>query len=684
MVSTGRSMLLSGLPADPAPWFARRSVLSHGSPLDTKERVRDAIDIVDLVTRYCGELRRSGRNFAAKCPWHDDTRPSLQVNPERQSWKCWVCDIGGDIFSFVMRIEGVDFKEALAMLADQAGIPLQTYTSRHSSGRGGDAHAAFDSGDDPSRRPQDQKKVLFRAMAWIEGLYHDCLLNSPEAEPARRYLEDRGITAESVRKFRLGFSPMEHGWLLHRVGRNPSRLQVLEAIDVLARSQHGDDYYDRFRGRVLFPIHDMQERPVGLGGRVLPELGGNMKAKYLNSRETALFSKSRLLYGLDLARDTIRQRKTALVMEGYTDVIVAHQYGFTNAVAVLGVALNEQHVRMFQALGSRVVLVLDGDEAGRRRAGELLGLFLSKNVDARTLILPAGADPCDFLQQHGAEAFQRLIDENTLDVFEHLYQLHTEGVDIDNDVAAAARALENMLAEIAKAPSSLETSSEWRLRENMLLQRIATRFRMDESELRNRLITLRRAERRRPVREPMRDAAPKMSLEDAQAEAGMAADEEMSPPEMDAPLDACEREMARMLLRAPETLEGLRSAIGLATLKNSFARWLFNTCIQMADRGEVVAFQRIMSATDSEHFKTLVAGLDQEMEMQAEDATIEPNEWLNQVIAGFQHRDMAQRRAVDPNLLRDAELDEKDKVSLLQELVNKQRARHGISDPTEG
>ena len=165
--------------------------MASRSSLDDKERIRQAIDIVELVGSYL-QLRREGRGYKALCPWHDDRRPSLQVNPERQSFKCWVCDIGGDIFSFVMKIEGVDFPEALAMLADRAGIKLEKASRREG---------------EPSAPAGTDKRTLYKAAAWVERQYHDCLLHSPEAEPARKYFQERGINEESIERFQLGFAP---------------------------------------------------------------------------------------------------------------------------------------------------------------------------------------------------------------------------------------------------------------------------------------------------------------------------------------------------------------------------------------------------------------------------------------------------------------------------------------------
>ena len=269
-----------------------------------KEQVRQAIDIVDLLSKYNLVLRRQGRGYVTHCPWHDDQRPSLQVNPERQSWKCWPCDIGGDIFSFVMKIEGVDFPEALAMLADRAGIQLQRHTHHESS------HGVSDG---PPPEGEIDKRTLYKAAAWVERQYHECLLHAPEAEPARKYFQERGISAESIERFQLGFAPLERDWILKQAGGSGApgtqgrRAKVLEAIGALRRSSASGALYDLFRGRGLFAIHDAQGRPVGMGGRLLPGVETFLPGKYVNSPETPLFRKSQLLYGLDLAKEAIHK-----------------------------------------------------------------------------------------------------------------------------------------------------------------------------------------------------------------------------------------------------------------------------------------------------------------------------------------------------------------------------------------
>ena len=368
--------------------------MSAGSSYDAKERIKAATDIVELVGSYL-QLRREGRGFKALCPWHDDSRPSLQVNPERQSWKCWVCDLGGDVFSFVMQKEQVTFPEALAMLADRAGIALDP------------AADGLRGGASP-----DEKRQWFAALAWAEKQFHECLLHAPEAEVARRYLQQRHSPPTASGNF---------AWALRRtngIGWPTGAAQttfsaaLLERVGLFKRRSSGPGHYDFFKGRLLFPIYDMQGRPVAAGGRVLPTLDPGNVGKYINSPETPLFSKSKLLYGLHAARESIRKTGVALVTEGYTDCIVAHQFGFTNCVAVLGTALGMQQIRTLSQCGPtdrdlRIVLRARRRRRGAKRANEVLELFLAANADVRVLTLPDDADPCEFLLEQGPRGARR-------------------------------------------------------------------------------------------------------------------------------------------------------------------------------------------------------------------------------------------------------------------------------------
>ena len=440
------------------------------SPLrdDVKERVREAIDIVDVIGSYIA-LRRQGKAMTGLCPWHDDGRPSLQVNPERQTYRCWVCDVGGDVFSFVMRMEKVEFREALEQLADRAGIELPR-------GRGG--------------LPADDKATLRSVQAWAAERFRDCLRSAPEASAARDYLRSRGLSPATIDRFHIGFAPQAWDWLLRQsVAAGIGRDDLVKAGLVIERDDRSG-HYDRFRGRVMFPIRDPQGRCVAFGGRVLPGDRPD-SAKYINSPETPLVSKSSMLYGLDTAREAMATSRRAIVVEGYTDCLAARQAGIDDVVAVLGTALGERHAKLLRRYADRIVLVLDGDDAGRRRANEVLEVLLAEPIDVRIARLPSGVDPCDLILEQGRDAFEALVAE-ACDPLDYRMDEVLAGLAADAGDDAALASVESVLKALAAAAgrSSL-VGSQARLREDQVLGRLARRFGLSRDVLRTRMLELR-------------------------------------------------------------------------------------------------------------------------------------------------------------------------------------------------
>ena len=300
-----------------------------------KSAIKDAVDIVALVGEYL-TLRRAGTKYKALCPFHSDHNPSLEVNPERQSYKCWSCGAGGDVFDFVMKSEHVDFPEALRMLADRAGIALERST----------ATAVLPAG--PS------KTDLLEVNAWAEEVFAKALLESNQVID---YLESRQLSRESTARFRLGYAPVERGWFLAQAKRKRYTMELLEEAGLISQALDKPGLWrERFRGRLIFPIHDERGRTLGFGGRILPEVEQRMAAsglrvaKYLNSPETTLFHKRTILYAADLARNAAREAGWLAVVEGYTDVIAAHQVGLKNVVGTLGTAFGEDHLKSLRRL----------------------------------------------------------------------------------------------------------------------------------------------------------------------------------------------------------------------------------------------------------------------------------------------------------------------------------------------
>ncbi len=614
------------------------------SLIDAKEQIRRAVDIVDLVGDYI-QLRREGRGYKGLCPWHDDARPSLQVNPDRQSFKCWVCNIGGDIFSFVMKAEGVEFPEALSLLAERAGVELP---ERRGGAVGG----------------TDERRLWYQALAWVEAEYQACLLESPEAAPARTYLEQRGLDRELWQRFHLGYAPAAWNWLVPRAKGTEFSAALLEKLGLLGRSSQTNQTYDRFRGRVLFSIRDPQGRPVATGGRLLPGQEEASPAKYINSPETPLFSKSRLLYGLDLARDAMARTRTALVMEGYTDVMTAHQFGFTHAVAVLGTALGEHHIRLLKRFADRIVLVLDGDEAGQRRTNEVLELFLAQEVDLRILTLPDGQDPCEYLLAQGAEAFAEQV-SGAVDALEHRMRVAVATLGPTPTTHDVHTALESILATLAKLPRrSGETSSAAHLKEDQILNRLARRFEIAEQALRGRLSTLRRGDERtrRQSNEPT--------------------------PQAEGPgtLDPAESLLLEILLAYPEALDAMRAANCWARVQHTACRTVLERCGELADTGIVPSFGRLLLEFDDPGIKHLLVDCDERARAKAAAGNVEWSAVWESLLG-----QMARREAEAAGRAQMAALHagrgtttEDDEQALLQTLIDTERTRRGISLPTEG
>jgi len=628
--------------------------VSSGPADDTKEQVRQAIDIVDLVGSYL-TLRRQGRNFVALCPWHDDTKPSLQVNQERQSWKCWVCDVGGDIFSFLMRRENIDFREALQMLADRAGIELSARP-----------RAAAKPGS-----PQD-KRTLYQAAEWAEQQFHEYLLRSPEAESARRYIEERGITPASVKRFRIGYSPNSWQWLLDRARSTQFSEQVLRASGLAGRSESSGRFFDFFRGRVLFPIRDTQRRVIAFGGRVLPEVAkqeeaqrGRPPGKYVNSPDSRLFSKSEQLYGLDVAIDSISKspEKNLVVVEGYTDVVMAHQCGMQNVVAVLGTALNQQHIGLLRRFADTVTLVLDGDEAGQRRTNEILELFVATNIDLRIMTLPEGLDPFDFLCDNGADPFRELV-ANAIDALEHKIYSEIRGIDLARDTHRASRALENILNTVAKTPRlQAGTTSSTRLREQQILTRLGRDFRISESEVRTRLNEIRRTK-----------------TKTSRSSTGLQFEQQPS----EITISSLESEFIEILLLHSELIETTVLEIPSKWLHSREARTIYETLCGLHLAGEPIEFPRVMSEIEDPRLKNLLVDLDEQAHKKASQTQVDAAGILRGLIDTFLENRLEGQRREQLAALDDNNLEQEEEIDLLRQLFEQQRSRQGISAPTDG
>ncbi|MDQ7786177.1 MAG: DNA primase [Thermodesulfovibrionales bacterium] len=371
---------------------------SEGLP----EEIKSRMDIVEFISDYV-HLKKSGQNLKGLCPFHTEKTPSFMVSPEKQIFHCFGCGTGGDIITFLMKQENLSFREAVAYLAKKAGIRMP----------------AFQSGEDAS---SEKRTALLRANEEASKYYMNNLKNSSVASA---YLKKRGLSGESLGKFSIGFASEDKYSLLKHLKKLGFPESTMMDAGLIAAE--GKGYRDWFRGRIMFPICNTRNDIIAFGGRVMD----NSQPKYLNTQETVIFKKSDTLFGIHLAKDEIRKKGHALIVEGYLDVIVCHQYGFLNVVAPLGTALTPRHLRKLKLLAKQAILVFDGDDAGIAAARRSLAFICENDLHAKVLLLPKGDDPDSFLKKNGSEAFRNAL-RHTMSAMEFILKTakggHTETV----------------------------------------------------------------------------------------------------------------------------------------------------------------------------------------------------------------------------------------------------------------
>ena len=623
-----------------------------GPDFDAKDRVKQATNIVDLVGARIN-LRRQGSKFVGLCPWHQDKRPSFSVDPVRQRYSCWVCDLHGDVFSFTMKMESVDFRGALEILAQAAGIELQRNGPKFEPG-------------DPNHKP-----TLFEAMKWVEQQYHQCLLHSNEAIPVREYLQERGITQESIDRFQIGFAPLAWSWLVDRVRQTNFNPKILEACGLVLMNNSGT-WYERFRGRVLFPIRDTQDRCIALGGRVVPGIYGTEdepKGKYYNSTETRLFSKSDNLYGLDAARETVQKSRKLTIVEGYTDVVAAHQAGVKNVVAALGTALNERHIRLIKRFADTITLVLDGDDAGQRRTNEVLDLFVTNDVDLRILTLPEGQDPFDLCMNQGGEAFQALVDAAP-DAISHRIRVETAGIDLLNQTHAATTALNNILTTLAGVPASeIAASAAKQLRQQQLIGRLSRQFQIDPANIKSRLLEIRNSNR------PRRNLPPESDIDAANNRQSLDIGR----------FDGKERELLQLLVLHPSLLDTAIEKISPDQFAIGPLQAIYRIMDDFFHDGRDVDYDSLMLEIQDPLLRNLVSRLHAEAtsknDNEEDDSTsiaLDANHQFDSVLAAFENVAIANEHRATVSRLQQKDLDKGEEQAALEELLKQTKQRHGL------
>jgi len=514
------------------------------------EEVRNSVSIVAIVSEYV-TLKKRGRNWVARCPFHNEKTPSFNVNEEKQIFMCFGCQTGGDIFKFVMLVEHLAFPEALRLVAERGGVTLPKL---------GAPESAADAAD------TDQ---LRQAMAAAAAFYHHALTRSAEGQEPLSYLKGRGITDKTIESFQLGFAPSSGDALITKLHSQGFPMKVLEDTGLAKTSEDGARRYDAFRGRIIFPITDVRGRIIAFGGRAL----GERQPKYLNSPETRLYNKSRNLFGLNHSRDGIKRRDCAVLVEGYMDFIVPFQYGMDNVIASLGTSLTQEQVRLLGRYTRDVVVCYDADSAGLQATQRSLDLFLEEDFRVRVFRLPAGHDPDTFVREVGRDEFLSRLHDAT-PYLDFVLETAVQAQGSPDSPRGKVQVLNAVLPYLAKVPNAVERSD--------YVFRFARRLRVEDQQM---LAEVRRAAQQRKTRLP---------------EASMASLDTMK---------FAEKRLLQVLLNNAAIQSSLLPTLSMQDFEGLAGARIFAAIIEMHRRDQVATYEDLHRRFAGEAEQTLLARL---------------------------------------------------------------------------
>ena len=602
------------------------------TPAEVTKQIKAANDIVDVVSGY-ERVQAAGKLFKCICPFHDDHRPSLTLNREWQNYKCWSCGAGGDVITFVEKYEKVSFKEARAILAKRAGIRL----------------------DDES--PQDDRRTqLFDLMRWAQKKYQDYYFEDPSADVARKYVGERKIAGTLVRQFGIGFSPVEGNWLANEAGRDGVDCELLVELGLIMPRDEGRGYFDRFRERVMFPVRDTQGRVIAFGGRILPSSHlAARQGKYINSPTTPLFNKSEVIYGLDMARHAGTKDGYLAVVEGYTDVMMAHHHGFQSVVATMGTALTAQHVAQLRRFAPKVVLVYDADAGGSSGVDRALELFVSQDVELAVATLPEGLDPADLLAKpEGAEAFRNGI-AKAKDALE--FKLESLLARTDGGVEGARRMIDAVLGVMAVAPPV--PSQGGQMKQELILNRLAHRLGVNQNSVWARFRELQNDRRKAEQRNAER----------------IRKEETTEPVRQPSAPDPLARQLLQILLAEPKLTTGSRLRIPAEDVRHPDARRILDELYSLAESGEMADLDALRIRLIDRPDLVYIAMRLEEVGRTLTDRTT----CLDNVVAGFQDRRRKAETTSIKGELTAAAGDDDRQIELLKKLQDRGRRPAAVS-----
>lgn len=536
-------------------------------PQNVLDQIQDRCDIVEVIQRVV-PLKRAGRGFSAVCPFHSEKSPSFTVSPDKQIFHCFGCGAGGNIFSFVMKYEKLTFPEAVRQLAQSAGIQLAE--------------------DEEFRKREDSRQPLYLAMQSATEFFRKALAQAPQDAPVQKYIAKRRLTDEALSKFKIGYSPEAWDGLLKALSRDHG-VETLARAGLLLEREGKTGHYDRFRNRMMFPITDLKGRVIGFGARVLDD----SQPKYLNSPETEIYHKGRVLYGFYEGLDAIRNENRVLLVEGYMDVIGCHAAGVEIATAASGTSLTTDQIRAVKRFTSNVTVLFDADKAGESATLRGLDLLVEENCNVLVASLADGHDPDSYVREFGAEKFKEAVNA-ALPLFDYKYQLLARKNDARR-VEGKSRIAAEMIATIRRIPNEVTKAG--------YLSELSRRLGISEDAL--------KVELGKAVSAPR-------AVELAQAPAGGSGE---IPERPRGPVPAIEKLLLGLLITAPKIWTKGRERFGIEDFAHAEARLLARMVFEAGDWQEIqpARLLNVVQESDSAPLSLLVRQAVHEAEI-VEDA----------------------------------------------------------------
>ncbi|MFJ7754956.1 DNA primase [Peribacillus muralis] len=397
-------------------------------------QIREAVDIVDLIGEYV-QLKKQGRNYFGLCPFHGENSPSFSVSPDKQIFHCFGCGAGGNIFTFLMDIEGYNFVESAKVLAEKGNIPLDVEVNKDSK---------------RSNMPAGSQQMV-EAHDLLRKFYHHLLVNTNEGQEALEYLLKRGFTEETIEKFQIGYSLDSWDFVSKFLLKRGFPAEYMEQAGLIIYREKDESYFDRFRNRVMFPIMDHQGNTIAFSGRAM----GDDEPKYLNSPETPIFNKSKTLYNFHLARPHIRKKEQVVIFEGFADCISAVRAGVENSVATMGTALTEQHIQLLKRNTDQILICYDSDSAGLNAANRAVNMLQEHDFSVKVALMPDNLDPDDYIKEFGEKSFVSEVIGASLTYMAFKMHYLRRGKNVNNE-GDRIQYIEEVLKEISRLPNAVE------------------------------------------------------------------------------------------------------------------------------------------------------------------------------------------------------------------------------------